>query len=167
MTIRLVTSHVVNLHGAARVGDTVRFRLLDGMVTATEHAPADVQSVTIDASGNISMSLYCPANYDCIIANAMRFQFALPDSAASTTLELLHLAQGFPITVVNELQSLIDAHVAAPNPHPQYALIGSGQMTTDLLAADLTIPLGSTYTHPNLIVGAGVTLTVLGTLYVP
>jgi hypothetical protein len=120
MTIRTVTSHIVDLHGAAKVGDLVTFRLLSGMYTATEHAPPDTDTATIDASGNISVVLYCPANYQCSIAGAMQFRFTLPDSTAPTTLESLHISAVLPVTPTNDLQSLIDAHEADPDPHPQY-----------------------------------------------
>lgn len=161
---RVVTSHVLNLHGAARAGDNVTFRLVGNTYSATEHVPEDIRTTLIDSNGNISTTLYCPATYDCDIAGVMQFTFSLPNNPNPTTLESLHASSEAALTPTNLLQTLIDAHVATANPHPQYALIGAGLTSTDLLT-DLTIPVGSTYTHPNLIVSG--TIIVNGTLYVP
>jgi hypothetical protein len=110
MTLRTVTSpSITDLHGAARGGDTVVFTLLAGTYSATAHVPTDRQAVTIADDGSMSVVLYCPARYHCIIAGAMSFYFTLPDSTAPTTLESLHASSAAAPDATNELQTMIDA----------------------------------------------------------
>lgn len=112
MTIRTVTSHILNLHGGARVGDPVVFTLVAGTYTGTEHVPADTRTVHVDYAGNISLPLYCPATYHCTIAGTTSFDVVVPDSASAATLEALHVASSTPPESVNALQTLIDSEVA-------------------------------------------------------
>jgi hypothetical protein len=141
MTTRTVTSHVLDIHGAARAGDSVVFRLVTGTYTATEHVPPETVTATIDSSGNISVVLYCPAQYTCTIveagallsltssstapqyrrsdghaADAYTFPFTLPDDpTTATTLEALHATSAAMVSPSNPLQTIIDTVVLQSN----------------------------------------------------
>lgn len=141
MTTRTVTGTIYHPGGStAWVGAVVRFRLAVRFATASLSYPAENVPVTTDSNGAFSVTLAVPdsgtAQWQCELPDGSSFQFALA-SGAATTLEALISAAASTSVDQNTVQTAIDAHTAASDPHSQYLTQSEGDarywpLTTDL-----------------------------------
>lgn len=124
MATRVVSGTIYHPGGSTPwVGAVVRFRLAARFATSSLSYPAENVAATTDSSGAFSVTLAVPdsgtAQWECELPDGSHFQFALA-SGAATTLEALISAAASASVDQNTVQTAIDAHTAASDPHSQY-----------------------------------------------
>jgi hypothetical protein len=122
MALRTVTGTVVRPDGTFwPEGTAVYFQPKAPVVWASGVRTQTAIEVELDATGNFSIDLEpLPISYTYTLPDNKRFYFVLPEGETSVTVESLILTSYSVPTATNALQALLDAHIAASDPHAGY-----------------------------------------------
>jgi hypothetical protein len=124
MATRTVTGLVYNVDGSAIAGGHVVFMLLETFVTSTAVYPNAKSIEVLDTAGCLSTTLAVPdvgtAHYTVELPNGQVWEFYLASGPATDLMTIINTL-GTPVDQ-DKAQTLMDIHVAAADPHPQYVL---------------------------------------------